>query len=248
MRLTVVGSSGSFPGPDSACSAYLVEHEGFQLLLDLGNGAFGPLQRHLRPEEVDAVVLSHLHGDHCLDLCAMVVHRRYHPQGPQPRLPVYGPRGTHGRLAAAYDPTSTEGLTDVFAFTALEPGEREIGPFQVRTALVNHPVPTFAIRLSAGGRSLTYSGDTAVSDALVELATGTDVLLCEASFEDGTQVPPGLHLTGREAGDHAAKAGAGRLLVTHIPPWARRGRIVAAAAEAFGGETIAVQPGERYPI
>ncbi|MBI1758882.1 MAG: MBL fold metallo-hydrolase [Actinobacteria bacterium] len=248
MRLTVVGSSGSYPGPESACSAYLVEQDGFRVLLDLGNGALGALQRHLDPDRVDAVVLSHLHADHCLDICPYVVYRRHHPQGPLPRIPVYGPRGTHGRLAAAYDPTSTQGLTDVFAFGALEPGERDLGPFRLRVELVNHPVPTFAMRLSAGGRSLTYSGDTAVSDTLVRLAAGSDVLLCEASFEDGVAVPPGLHLTGREAGQHAAKAAVGRLLVTHIPPWADRDRIVAAAATAFDGDTIGVRPGDRYTI
>jgi ribonuclease BN (tRNA processing enzyme) len=248
MRLTVVGSSGSFPGPDSACSAYLVEQDGYRLLLDLGSGAFGSLQRHTGPDRVDAVILSHLHGDHCLDVCPYVVYRRFHPQGPLPKIPLFGPRGTHGRLAAAYDPTSTEGLTDVFAFGALEPGDRELGPFQVRVDLVNHPGATFAVRVAAGGRSLTYSGDTGISDSLVRLAAGSDVLLCEASFEDGVAAPPDLHLTGREAGQHAAKAGVGRLLVTHIPPWADRARIVGAAAEAFDGDTIGVQPGERYTI
>src|SRR6266536_1241487 len=127
MRLTAVGCSGSFPGPGSPASCYLVEHEGFRLVLDLGSGALGPLQRHADLLDIDAVLLSHLHADHCLDLCPYVVYRRYHPDGPPPRLPVYGPRGTHGRLAAAYDPISTASLTDVFAFGALEPGEREVG-------------------------------------------------------------------------------------------------------------------------
>ena len=163
MRLTAIGCSGSFPGPESACSAYLVEHDGFHVLLDLGSGSLGPLQQHLDPLDVDAVVLSHLHGDHCLDMCPYVVFRRYHPAGRPPRMPVLGPRGTHGRLAAAYDPTSTAGLTDVFAFGALEPGERELGPFSMRLERVNHPVETFAVRLAASGRSLTYSADTGAS-------------------------------------------------------------------------------------
>ena len=248
MRLTAIGCSGSFPGPDSACSAYLVEHEGFRLLLDFGSGAIGPLQRHLDLLAVDAVLLSHLHGDHCLDLCPYVIFRRYHPGGRPPRVPVLGPRGTHGRLAAAYDPTSTDGLTDVFAFGALEPGERELGPFTLQVDRVNHRVEAFAMRLTAGGRVLTYSGDTGVSDALVRLALGSDVLLCEATFEDGPDLPPDLHLTGREAGEHAAKAEVGRLLVTHIPPWGDADRIVAAAGQAFGGSTEQVAAGAGYDI
>src|SRR5262249_9171895 len=209
MRLTAIGCSGSFPGPGSPASSYLLEHDGFRVLLDLGNGALGPLQRHVDLLEIDAVVLSHLHADHCLDMCEYVVVRRYHPSGVRmPRLPVFGPRGTHGRLAAAYDPTSTDGLNDVFAFGALEPGGREVGPFTLQVDRVCHPVETFAMRLSAGGRTLTYSGDAGPSDVLIRLASGSDLLLCEATF-DG-EGPPDLHLTGREAGEHAKKAEVGR--------------------------------------
>ena len=248
MRLTVIGCSGSMPGPGSPASCYLLEHEGFRLLLDIGSGAIGPLQRHIALSQVDAILLSHLHGDHCLDICPYVIFRRYFLAEPLPRVPVLGPRGTHGRLAAAYDPTSTEPLTDVFAFGALEPGSREVGPFTLQVDRVNHPVETFAMRLSAGGRTLTYSGDTGVSDPLVRLATGSDVLLCEASFLDGATVPPDLHLTGREAGEHATKAGVGRLLVTHIPPGGNGAAITAAAAEAFDGPTEQVEPDQAYEI
>jgi ribonuclease BN (tRNA processing enzyme) len=248
MRLTVIGCSGSYPGPDSACSAYLVEHEGFHVLLDLGSGSLGPLQREVGLLDIDAVLLSHLHADHCLDLCPYVVFRRYRAAGVPPRVPVLGPRGTHGRLAAAYDPTSTDGLTDVFAFRALEPGESEIGPFTLRVDRVNHPVEAFAMRLTAGGRTLTYSGDTGVCDALVRLAAGSDVLLCEATFQDGPDLPPDLHLTGREAGEHAAKAEVGRLLVTHAPPGADAAGIAAAAEQAFGGPTERVTAGAGYDI
>jgi len=247
MRLTAIGCSGSFPGPDSPGSSYLVEHEGFRVLLDLGSGALGPLQRHADLLEIDAVVLSHLHADHCLDMCSYVVFRRYHPAGVPPRLPVYGPRGTHGRLAAAYEPTSTESLNDVFEFNALEPGERELGPFQLQVDRMDHPVETFAVRLSAGNRALTYSGDTGPTDALVRLATGSDVLLCEASFEDGDG-PPHLHLSGQEAGEHARKAGVGRLLVTHIPPWSNAARIMAEADAAFNGPIEEVAAGVSYDI
>jgi ribonuclease BN (tRNA processing enzyme) len=248
VRLTIVGCSGSVPGPTSAASAYLVEHDGFRLLLDLGSGAFGALQQHLDPAAVDAVVLSHLHADHCLDLTAMVVHRRHAVPAPLPRVPLLGPAGTHDRLAMAYDPAARGGLRDVFAVAAVAPGERELGPFRLRFERVNHPVPTHAVRVSAGGRSLAYSGDTGVSDGLVAAAEGADVLLCEASFDPGPANPPDLHLTGREAGEHAAKAGVGRLLVTHIPPWTDAARAESDAATAFGGATTRVAAGEVYEI
>ena len=248
MRLTVVGCSGSVPGPAGPASAYLVEHEGFRLLLDLGSGAFGALQRHLDPAEVDAVVLSHLHADHCLDLTAMVVHRRYATGGRLPRIPVLGPAGTHDRLATAYDPHARGGLRDVFDVTAVTPGERELGPFRLRFERVHHPVETHAVRVTAAGRALAYSGDTGVSDGLVAVAAGADLLLCEASVVDGEPHPPGLHLTGTETGEHAARAGVGRLLVTHVPPWQPADRIAAAAATAFGGPTELVAAGSAYEL
>jgi ribonuclease BN (tRNA processing enzyme) len=248
VKLTIVGCSGSVPGPVSAASSYLVEHDGFRLLLDLGSGAFGALQRHLDPAEVDAVVLSHLHADHCLDLTAMVVHRRYAMESVPPRIPVLGPGGTHDRLALAYDPAARNGLRDLFEFAAVTPGTRELGPFRLRFERVNHPVETHAVRLEAGGRALAYSGDTGISDGLVAAAAGADVLLCEASFPGDRPHPPDLHLTGQEAGDHAAKAGVGRLLVTHVPPWTDAALIGAEAAAAFGGPTELVAAGSSYEI
>jgi ribonuclease BN (tRNA processing enzyme) len=248
VRLTVVGCSGSYPGPGGPASCYLVEQDGFRILLDLGNGAFGALQRHLDPGQVDAIVLSHLHADHCLDVCPYVVYRRYHPAGPLPRIPLLGPQGTHDRLALAYDPDARGGLHDAFEFAAVRPGNWELGPFRLRFGRVNHPVETHAIRVEAAGAVLTYSGDTGPSETLVRLAEGSSALLCEASFPDVPGLPPDLHLTGREAGEHAEKAGVGRLLATHVPPWTDPARVAGEAADAFGGPTELVLPDASYDI
>jgi len=248
MRLTVVGCAGSYPGPDSAASCYLVEHDGFRLLLDLGSGALGALQRHLDPAAVDAIAVSHLHADHCLDMCPYVVFRRYHPAGPTPRIPVLGPAGTHDRLATAYDPAARAGLRDVFEFTAVRPGERRLGPFRLLFDRTNHPVETYAVRIEADGRALVYSADTGPSDALVRLATGADLLLCEASYTDAPDLPPNLHLTGREAGEHAAKAAAGRLLVTHVLPWTDAARVYEEAVAAFDGPVDLAAAGTAHDI
>ena len=250
MKLTIVGCSGSVPGPASAASSYLVEHEGYRLLLDLGSGAFGPLQRHLDPAEVDAVVLSHLHPDHCFDVAPMVVHRRFGAGRVLPRIPLLGPSGTHDRIAMAYDPAARNGLRDLFDVAAVAPGHRELGPFRLRFARMNHPVLTHAVRIEAGGRALAYSADTGPCADLVALARGADLLLCEASFADGTDGaanPPNLHLTGREAGEHADRAGVGRLLVTHVPPWSDRARIGAEAAAVFTASEL-VTPDASYDI
>jgi ribonuclease BN (tRNA processing enzyme) len=119
-----------------------------------------------------------------------------------------------------------------------------IGPFAVTASHVAHPVETFAFRFEHGGHTLTYSGDTGESPTLVELARSADVLLCEAGFPDLPDLPPNLHLCGRQAGQHAARAGAGRLVLTHLAPDIDPARSLAAAAGAFGGAVSLAAPGQ----
>lgn len=246
MKLTVVGCSGSGPGPRSAASCYLVEHDGFQLLLDLGNGAFGALQALADPATIDAVFLSHLHADHCLDIAPFVVWHRYSGRAPKARVPLYAPVAAERRLALAYD-VDGDGLTDAFDFVPIGPGSFGLGPFEVTLARTAHPIECYAIRLTAGGRTLVYTGDTGPSDRVVDLARGADVLLAEAAHPPGPDLPTGLHLTGREAGEHAAAAGVGRLLLTHIPAWVDEiGQLF--AASAVFSETELVRSGATYDI
>jgi ribonuclease BN (tRNA processing enzyme) len=247
VKLTVLGCSGSMPGPDSPASAYLVEHDGYRVVLDLGNGSFGPLQRYVAPHEIDAIILSHLHADHCLDMTSLFVALRYGPHPPVGRIPVIGPPGTRDRIETAYDPLARKlRLHDLFDFGVPHPCA--LGPFEVSFAEVNHPVPAFAIRLTTGDRTLVYSGDTGESDPLVTLATGADVFLCEATFRPGDTYIPNLHLSGRQAGEHAARAGVGRLIVTHVPPWGSREVAMAEAAKTFDGTIEAAQPDAVFQI
>lgn len=248
MRLTVLGCAGSFPGPEAACSAYLVEADGFRLLMDFGPGSLSALQRYSGLDAVDAILLTHLHCDHFLDACSYVVVRRYAPEGPRPPLPVYAPGGAPARLASAY--SSEEGpLDDVYTFYALQPGTFPIGPFQVTVDQMCHPVETYGVRLEHGGKVLAYSADTGPCEALVRLAHGADLFLCEASYLDGADNPPDLHLTGREAGEHATKAGASRLVLTHlVPAWGSEASTYESAAAAFGGPVDIARPGGRYQI
>jgi ribonuclease BN (tRNA processing enzyme) len=181
------------------------------------------------------VCLSHLHADHCLDLCGYWVAQTYGPDGPAPRIPVYGPAGTAQRMAQAYGLDEHRGMTEAFDFGTLEPGTREIGPFHVTLAHMNHPVETFGFRIEADGRVLTYSADTGQSAALVDLARGADLMLCEASFTGGPDLPEGLHLTARQAAEHGAQAGAGQLILTHLVPWNDRQRTQEEAAPYFPG-------------
>lgn len=249
MRITVIGCSGSFPGPESPASCYLIEADGFALLLDLGNGALGPLQRHIGLYEIGAVLLSHLHADHCLDLCGYWVARRYAPGGPKPRIPVYGPRGVAARMARAYDLELEPGMSEAFEFRTLHAGTLRIGPFTVTTAPMSHPVEAYGFRLEHAGVAMAYSGDTGECDALVDLARGVDLLLAEASFLDQPGLPKEMHLTARQAGEHAARAGARRLVLTHLVPWNQPDRTLAQArASGYRGPIELASQGAVYEL
>ena len=245
MRITVIGCSGSFPGPEGPASCYLFEAEGFRLLLDLGNGAIGALQRHAPVDGIDAVCLSHHHPDHCLDMCPFWVARTYGPSGRMPRIPVHGPDGTARRMAQAYGMEEHPGMREAFDFLTLAPGTRQIGPFQVTLAHMNHPVETFGFRVAHAGRALAYSADTGACPALVDLASQADVLLCEASYLSGPEPGPDIHLTARQAAEHAARAGVGRLILTHLVPWNDKQQTLAeASASSFGGPISLAAPGQ----
>jgi ribonuclease BN (tRNA processing enzyme) len=249
MKLTVLGCAGSFPGPDSPCSSYLVEAAGFRLLLDFGTGSLSALQRHASLTSVDAILLTHLHADHVLDACSYVVVRRYAPDGPYPPIPLYAPAGARERLAGAYGAAGEGPLDDVYTFVDLKPGTFHIGPFTVTAERVNHPVETYGIRVEHAGRVLAYSADTAPCDALTRLAQNADLFLCEASYVHGEENPPDLHLTGRDAGEAAMKAGAARLVLTHlVSAWGSEANAYESAAAIFPGPVEIARTGMRYDI
>ncbi|MGF1661591.1 MAG: MBL fold metallo-hydrolase [Kineosporiaceae bacterium] len=272
MRLTTVGVSGSMPGPGSPASCHLVEipdpavpDRVWRLVLDLGSGSLGELQRHVDPRDVDAVLLSHLHPDHCLDVCPLYVLLRYDPRRPARPVPVWGPGGVAERLARAYDPAPVrdpgrdpgagEPFTDLLDFRELRAGVPvAVGPVTVTPIPVHHPVEAYGFRVTApggaGGRPpvLAYSGDTGPGPGLDELAIGVDLLLCEAGFTVAQSGTPGMHCSGRDAGQAAARGGAGRLVLTHVPPWNDPATALAEAAEVFPGPLDLARPGASWDV
>jgi ribonuclease BN (tRNA processing enzyme) len=260
MEFTVVGCSGSVSGPDSPASSYLVqapyEDRTFTLVLDLGPGAFGSLYRYLDPSRVDAFGFSHLHPDHCFDLCAYFIAARYSPTAPWPAQPVYGPPGTADRIGRAYEVLQPDGggetataISEHFDYRDWA-GSQQIGPFHVRAVEVEHPVKAYAIRVEetgGAGGSLVYSGDTGPSDALTQLATGVDLLVAEAAFLEGRN-PAGVHMTGRQAAETASQAAVGALVLTHIPPWHDPDDVRAQALPHYTGPIALARPGATWSI
>jgi ribonuclease BN (tRNA processing enzyme) len=250
LTLTVVGCSGSVPGPGSPASCYLVSATAggrdWHLVLDLGNGALGPLQRHLDPLAVDAIVLSHLHADHCVDIAGLVVWRKHHPLvTPDDRLPVFAPAGATERLGRACGVDQPADITDTFAFTDLvEEQPFHVGPFTVTPYRVKHPVEAFGFRVEAGGAVLAYTGDTDTCPQLGPLMKGADLVLADSAFVDGRDTAEGVHLSGSRAAQAALDAGGvRRLMLTHFPPWNDPAVCRAQAAAVWPGEVEVAVPG-----
>jgi ribonuclease BN (tRNA processing enzyme) len=256
VRLTVLGCSGSTPGPNAASSGYLIEAGDTRFTVDLGNGTFAALQSVCDPFALDAVLFSHLHPDHCADFSALTVLRRYHPAPSRDprvhRTPVHGPSDAPTRFAAAYAPNAAEAaetdLTDVYTFHPFGTEPATIGDCRVTAARVAHPCEAYGIRLEHHGRSLCYTGDSGPCAALHTLADGVDVLLAEASWTDSPDRPPALHLSGQQAGELAATARVGRLVLTHVPPWTDRSAVLAEAKAAFDGDVVLAEAGAEYRI
>ena len=247
MKLTVLGCAGTFPGANSGCSSYLVEHDGFRVMFDCGNGATSALQRHGGLLDLDAVVLSHLHADHCIDLLAYGYARYYRPAGPAPKLPVWGPRDARHRLGRAAD-SGPEWLDKVYDWNTFAEGTFDIGPFSFGARLMAHPIECYGLRITAGDRTLAYSADTGPCDALVRIASECDLFLCEASFIEAQDNPADVHMTGRQAGQAATDAGVSSLLLTHLVAWHDENVVLAEARGSCAGDLQLARADASYPV
>jgi ribonuclease BN (tRNA processing enzyme) len=254
VRVTVVGCSGSFAGPRSPASCYLVqaEHEGrtWNLALDLGAGALGALQRHLDPRDLDAIFLSHLHPDHCIDLCGLYVVQRYHPEGPSEPVLVYCPTGTQKRMSEAYGPDDMHPMDSEFDYRDhLDREPVVVGPFTVTPYAVRHPIEAYGLRVEADGAVLAYTGDTDECDSLLPLMHGAALVLADSAFVEGRDTLPGIHMNGAQCAQVATRAGGvGRLMLTHIPAWNDREQCRAQAAAHWKGDVELAEPGVEYVL
>ncbi len=241
VRLTVLGGCGAWPEAGRGCSGYLVEQDGFRLLIDPGYATVPRLLQLAAADAVDAVFVSHGHPDHCADLNPLLRARAL-GDDPAPPLPVYALAGALDAVLALDRPQTLAGAYEVHVVTA--GASLEIGPFRAWTRLLPHWLPNIGIRLTAAGRAMAYTGDSGPAEAVTELARGADLLLAEATYAD--QVPddsrPYLS-SAADAGRHAARAGAGRLILTHLWPGTSHDRARDAAAAPYGGDIDVAAPG-----
>ena len=234
MRLTVLGACGAWPAAGQACSGYLIEHDGFRLVVDLGYATVPRLLQHTTAEHVDAVFISHGHPDHCADLNPLLRARTLRDEPAVP-LPVYSLPGALDAVLALDRPGMLDDAIVVHEFAA---GSRlDIGPFRAETRLLPHSVPNAGVRLAAGDRVLVYTGDSGPSPDLVELARDADLLLAEATYVDQVPEDSRRSLTSaRQAGRQATDAGARRLLLTHLQPGTDPAATRAAAGDSYAGQ------------
>ncbi|MFB7614691.1 MBL fold metallo-hydrolase [Kitasatospora sp. NPDC056181] len=238
-RLTVLGTCGAWPEAGRGASGFLLEYDGFRVVLDLGYATLPRLLEHTPAGDVDAVVITHEHPDHCADLSALC-RARYFAQPRGPRVPLYCPPGVVGRVQAM---EPTEDLHEVFDVHEL-PGNHRVGPFALDAALLPHHVPHAGVRLAAPGLTLAYSGDAGPDEALARLAADADLFIAGATLQGtgpGSDDP--CLMSAATAGTWAARAGARRLLLTHFWPGSDRARSAAEAGSTFTGEIVTADEG-----
>ena len=254
MRLTVLGRSPASPNPGEACAGYLIQGGGSRVLVDIGPGVVAELLRRHHPDELDAIVVSHMHADHMLDLVTLRYVYPWRARPPHERLRVVMPPGSADQLLhLARGVGNARHFEDCFRLSEHDgSSSMTFGGLDVRPIETVHFIPCWGFRMEADGRRLAYTADTAPCGGLEDLADGADLLLSEATLRtlDEDAQPPEQrgHLLPAEAGEAAARAGAKRLLLTHLPvddgaEWARRD-----AATAFGGDVAVAEPNRIYEV
>jgi ribonuclease BN (tRNA processing enzyme) len=244
MRITTLGSNGTYPTPSHPTAGYLLQHEGTSVWMDTGSGTFAALQSVIDFATLDALVISHVHADHCIDVLGYFYAVRY---GNRPRtgIPTYVPGGLVERLKGFLGDPDHE-LGETLDFRVMADGDRvTVGEIGFEFAITDHPVPTLGMRAEASnGRVLAYSADTGPQGDWSRIATGADLFLCEATFQGATAEKPwSHHLTAGEAGQIARQAGVGALILTHIWPSLDPDRSLQEAEFTFGKPVGLAVPG-----
>lgn len=236
MELTVLGCSGSYGSPaGGACSGYLVRAGDAVIWMDCGNGSFANLQQHANPADLTAVIITHAHPDHCVDIYGLHVLYKYGIE--RGGLPVYAPEGVERTLEALVGK-----WTDTFDWKLVGDGDRaSISDTDVRFSRTDHPLPTIGIELEQGGKRLVYTADTGPGWSVEAFRPGADLVLSEATYQhDDIRAP--IHLSSRQAGEAARAAKARRLMLTHLWPTLDPVASVEEGSEAFGHAVTLAAP------
>lgn len=244
MKLIPLGTSTPYPRPDNACSGYLLQHETTNIWVDAGTGTLAELQRYVSLDALDAIWISHAHADHTADLLTAYYALRFGEIELVAPVPLFCPPGMRERMAGFLGPQSVKALPKTFEFHEHRDwAEHTVGDFDLSWGPVDHGMPAFALRATAGGQTVAYSGDTAYCESLVEIAQGADLLLCEAGYSARPSLGENVHCTPEDAGRTAREAGVSRLALTHITSSLDPAEAVARALAVYEGDVLIAQPG-----
>lgn len=249
VKVTVLGSAGSHPGNGRACSSYLLSAGERHLLLDCGNGSVTNLMDAVDPADIDAVIISHMHPDHFVDLYGLHYALRFHPEGAK-TVDVYAPAGARELLTGLLLGESAGSFNRHLPVHVAAAGEKlELGPFVVDLFAANHPIETLASRVTVDGRIIAFSGDSGATDELIACAEQSDLFICDSTWVSrDAPFPSGVHMTGTEAGQHANAAGADRLMVTHVFPQRDPEQVAADAETVYDGLVWVAVDREEYEL
>lgn len=236
MKLTILGMNGPFPAANGACSGYLLQHEGHCVQLDMGTGVLGALSALTAPEELDALVFSHWHFDHCSDVLPMI----YRMEGPVKNghapLDVYGPVDENSAMR------SIVAKSPCFRLHDIAPGDSlQLAGMTMKVAPARHPVPAVMLRFEAAGKSLCYTGDTNTLDSIPDFIRGTDLLLADGLFTSAMWAEEKPHLSAAHCAGLAAQNGISRLVITHLNPTVDPGTLLKEARASFPKAELAAR-------
>ncbi|WP_062105320.1 MBL fold metallo-hydrolase [Bacillus niameyensis] len=244
MELTVIGHWGGYPKVGEASTGYLLENEGFKLLLDCGSAVLSQLQQYIKPSQLDAVIISHYHPDHVADIGvlqhALLIDK--YLEGYEKNLPIYG----HQEDEIGFQSLTYKNITTGIPYKADE--VLHIGPFQISFIRTIHPVPCYAMRILANGKSLIFTADTAYFLDLVEFSKGADLLLCESNYYKNMENAAVNHMTSQQAGKLANLAQVKSLILTHLPHFGDHQQLLQEAREEFPADIKLASAGLKITI
>lgn len=239
MKLTVIGHWGAYPEANEATSCYLVEHNGFKLVVDCGSGALSQLQNHCQLHEIDAVLLSHYHHDHIADIGPLqyswlIAHSL---KSTEKILPIYGHRFDQVEFEKLFKPPH------VVSHMYDEQSQLQVGPFKVSFFETDHKATCFAIRLEVDGKVIVYTADSSYMANFHQFAKEADLFICETSFYAHQDGKPYGHMNSIEAGTIANDASVKKLILTHLPHFGDHQQLITEAKTAFTGDVFLAQKG-----
>ncbi len=244
LNIIPIGIWGGYPNKNEATSAFLIEQDGFRCLVDCGSGVLAAVQNYTKLSDLDAVIISHYHPDHVADIgvlqhAAMVGMQLKEWETP---LLIYA----HDRDPEEFEKLSYKGVTEGRAIQETE--TLELGPWQVSFCETIHPVYCLALKFTSNGKSVVFTADTSWKEELIGFSEGADLLVAESNlYEKYLGIIQG-HLSGSQAGELAERAGAKRLLLTHLPQYGELNEILDAAKSSYSGKVEFAAIGERYEI